>query len=147
MDHLVQHLLLSPVMCTSSLLANHFKIKINIPFTCNIIIKVLPGSHTRQRSGLHLLKTAFNLGILQNKIHTQLKEKKKKKQSTIKYIHLQQLQVLFQTLTSQDKSFLLQCVQKPNFIVPHHSIPNCSTIFIKNTNPTTIFKWNKLKQF
>lgn len=76
MDHLVQHLLLSPVMCTSSLLENHFKIKINIPFTCNIIIKVLPGSHTRQRSGLHLLKTAFNLGILQNKIHTQLKEKK-----------------------------------------------------------------------
>jgi len=31
--------LVSPVMFTSSLLENHFKIKINIPFTCNIIIK------------------------------------------------------------------------------------------------------------
>lgn len=40
--------LVSPVMFTSSLLENHFKIKINIPFTCNIIIEVLLGSHTRQ---------------------------------------------------------------------------------------------------
>lgn len=87
--------LVSPVMFTSSLLENHFKIKINVPFTCNIIIKVPLGSHTRQWSGLHLLKTAFNLGILLEQDHTQLKEEK----STISIYTCNSSKYFFKTLT------------------------------------------------